>query len=70
MPTYVLKQVLRGDKNQKSFLESVTQELQTKGGRIINIQSNAGKAVDRTTFNLITITYEASSPIKLIEHSS
>ena len=44
MPIYTLKQVLRGDKGQKLYLESVTQKLQSKGGHILNIQSKAGKA--------------------------
>lgn len=69
MPIFTLKQVIRGDKGQKSYLESVTRKLQSKGGRILDIQSKAGKAVDRTTYNVITITYEASSPIKLSEQS-
>ena len=69
MPIYTLKQVLRGDKGQKLYLESVTQKLQSKGGHILNIQSKAGKAVDQTTYNVIIITYEASSPIKLSEKS-
>ena len=67
MPTYTLKQVLRGDKDQKAYLESVVHKLQSKGGRILNIKSKAGKAVDRTTYNLITITYEALSPIEFRE---
>jgi hypothetical protein len=69
MPTYTLKRVLRGSKGQKSYLEYVTRKLQSKGGHILNIQSKAGKAVDRTTYNLIIITYEASSSIKLNEQS-
>jgi hypothetical protein len=64
MPTYTLTQILRGDKNQKLFLESVTKELQWKGGHIINIKSEVGRAVDQTTFNVVTITYEATTPIK------
>jgi len=64
MPTYTLTLMLRGDKSQKSYLESVTQKLQSKGGHILNIQSKSGRAVDRTTFNVVTITYEAPAPIK------
>lgn len=56
--------MLRGDKGQKLYWESVTRELQRKGGRILNITSKAGRSVDRTTFNVVTITYEAPTPIK------
>jgi hypothetical protein len=64
MPTYTLTLMLRGEKGQKSHWESVTRELQRKGGRILNITSKAGRAVDQTTFNVVTITYEAPTPIK------
>jgi len=64
MPTYTLTLMLRGDKGQKSHWESVTRALQRKGGRILNIKSKAGSAVDRTTFNVVTITYEAPAPIE------
>jgi hypothetical protein len=64
MPTYTLTLTFRGDKDQKSHLESVTGELQRKGGRILNITSKVGRAVDQTTFNVVTITYEAPIPIK------
>jgi hypothetical protein len=42
----------------------VTKELRWKGGRIINIKSEVGRAVDQTTFNVVTITYESPMPIK------
>jgi hypothetical protein len=64
MPTYTLTQILRSNTDQKSFLESVTKELRWKGGRIINIKSEVGRAVDQTTFNVVTITYESPMPIK------
>jgi len=65
MPTFTLKLSFRSDSGQKSYWEGVAKELQEKGARILSIQSKVGKVGEPPTIlNIVTITYEAPSPIK------
>ncbi len=79
MPTFTLRLQFRNDSgqsgqekvSQKSYWEGVTEELQQKGARILNIQSTVGKVGEpQTTVNVVTITYEAPAPIKYAAEQS
>lgn len=51
--------------SQKSYWEGVAQELRERGARILNVQSRVGKVGEPpTTVNVVTITYEAQTPIR------
>jgi hypothetical protein len=64
MPIFTFELTLRGNGDQKSYLENVVAELQQKGARILNIQSKVGKVSEPLTkVNVITISYEAPAPI-------
>ena len=69
MPTFTLTLHFKGEKtSQKSYWESAAKELQEKGARILNVQSRVGKVGEPPTpVNIVTITYEASAPIKYEE---
>jgi len=66
MPIFKVTVTHRGESGQKTFLENVTNQLQSKGARIINIQSKVGKVEEPPiSINVVTISYESPGEIKL-----
>ncbi len=66
MRVYTMTLSYRGDKGQRGYWEQVSRVLQREGGRLVNITARAGKAgYPPTPFNILTITYQAPSPIEL-----
>jgi len=67
VPEFTHTITFRGSIGQKTYWEEVSEWLQRKGARIINVQSKAGRVGESMTpVNKVTITYEATQEIKIV----